>query len=389
MNATARALDHLMRAVGDPVADVQHIGPGHPELARANVLRAAVGVLAKTPDKLPFIAAALRTPEDSGASPRERAHLAAGAAWVSGKPVLAAEKYVAILGSWPHDLLALRLAQSCYFFLGWHAELRAVVESVWPAWKRDAAGFGFVLAMAAFARAENGDVSGAESLGREALERDPACPIGVHALAHAFAESGRSRLGAKWMRDQIAHWGGDSRMRTHNAWHLAMFDAENGDIDSALSILDSWLLPSSVESPLDACDATALLHRLSADGVEDEGRWSRISDAFEHSWTPGFWPYVDLHAALAHLSAGQRARAEHFKKRIDAVALGDDYAAWRAKGITQPGLEALTAWAGSSPEQAARLLSEFGASVSGAGGSRVQLDIFRRLERSVASTATR
>lgn len=387
MSATARALDHLLRAVGDPVADVQHIGPGDPEFAQANVIRAAAGVLAKTPDKLPFIASALRAPEESGASPRERAHLAAAAAWVSGKPVLAAERYVAILGSWPHDLLALRLAQSCYFFLGWHAQLRAVVDSVWSAWKRDAEGFGFVLAMAAFARAENGDVSGAESLGREALRIDPACPIGVHAIAHAFAESGRSRLGAKWMRDQIAHWGGDSRMRTHNAWHMAMFDAENGDIDSALSILDSWLLPS-VESPLDACDATALLHRLSAEAVEDDGRWSRISDAFEQTWTPGFWPYVDLHAGLAHLSAGQRERAERFKKRIDAVALGDDYAAWRAKGITQPGLEALTAWSGSSPEQAARLLAEFGASVSGAGGSRVQLDIFRRLERSVPSTPT-
>ena len=389
MSVTTRALDHLLRAVGDPVAEVQHIGPGHPEFAQANVLRAAAGVLAKTPDKLPFIASALRTAEESGASPRERAHLAAASAWVNGKPVLAAERYVAILGSWPHDLLALRLAQSCYFFLGWQAELRAVVDSVWPAWKSDAEGFRFVLAMAAFAHAENGDVSGAETLGREALKLNPACPIGVHAIAHAFAESGRNRLGAKWMRDQIAHWGGDSRMRTHNAWHLAMFDAENGDIDSALSMLDSWLLPASLNSPLDACDATALLHRLSIDGVEDEGRWSRISDAFEHAWTPGFWPYVDLHAGLAHLSAGQRARAERFRKRIDAVALGDDYAAWRAKGITQPGLEALTAWAGSSPEQAARLLSEFGASVSGAGGSRVQLDIFRRLERSVASTATR
>jgi len=389
MTATARALDHLMRAVGDPMADIRDIGPGHPEFSRARVLRAAAGVLAKTPAMLPVIADALRTTGESAVSAREQAHLAAAAAWLHGKPVLAAESYGSILSRWPHDVLALRLAQSCYFFLGWHTDLRTVVDSVRTLWERDAEGFGFVLAMAAFGHAENGDATGAEALGREALRLNPACPIGVHAMAHAFAESGRNRHGPSWMRDQIAQWGGDSRMRTHNAWHLAMFDADSGNVDSALGILDSWLLPPSMESALDACDATALLHRLSAEGVEDEGRWRRISDAFEHAWTPGFWPYVDLHAGLAHLSAGQRARAERFKARIDAVALGDDYAAWRARRITQPGLEALAAWAGSNHDQAAQLLAEFEPSVNGAGGSRVQLDIFRRLGHEAIATAAR
>ena len=39
------------------------------------------------------------------------------------------------------------------------------------------------LAMAAFAYAENGDAERAEALGREALRRNPACPMGVHAVA--------------------------------------------------------------------------------------------------------------------------------------------------------------------------------------------------------------
>jgi hypothetical protein len=389
MEATTRALDQLLRAVGNPIADIRDIGPGHPEFTRAKLLRAAAGVLAKTPAALPAIADALRATDDSAASPREQTHFAAAAAWLNGKPVLAAETYASILSGWPHDLLALRLAQSCYFFLGWHAELRAVVDAVWPSWKRDDEDFRFVLAMAAFAHAENGDAAGAETLGREALKLNPACPIGLHAIAHAFAESGRSHLGANFMRDQVAHWGGDSRMRTHNAWHLAMFDADSGNVDSALSILDAWLLPPIMDSPLEACDATALLHRLSVEGVEDEGRWTRISDAFEHTWTPGFWPYVDLHAGLAHLSAGQPARAEGFRAKIDAVALGDNYAAWRAKRITQPGLDALSAWAGSNHGQAVQLLAEFGPSVNGAGGSRVQLDIFRRLGREAVSTAAR
>jgi 4-oxalocrotonate tautomerase len=173
-------------------------------------------------------------------------------------------------------------------------------------------------------------------------------------------------------------------MRTHNAWHLAMFDADSGNVASALGILDTWLLPASMTSPLDACDAAALLWRLAADGVEDDGRWRRISDAFERAWTPGFWPYVDLHAGLAHFSAGQAARAKRLMQEVDALALGTDYAAWRARLITQPGLQALAAWAENGYDRAARLFAQLGPFISNAGGSRVQLDIFKSLEREAA-----
>src|SRR5436190_687805 len=192
MKATSLALDHLLRAVGDPVADVHGIHPGHPEFQRAQTIRAGAGVLAKMPDAFPAIAKALRIADDTPLSPETLAHFAAAEAWLSGDPVLAAERYASILARWPHDLLALRLAQSCYFFLGWHDRLCALVDEVLAAWPRDRRGFQFVLAMASFVHAENGDAVYAEALGREALARDPACPLGVHAVAHAIAESGRA-----------------------------------------------------------------------------------------------------------------------------------------------------------------------------------------------------
>ena len=121
----------------------------------------------------------------------------------------------------------------------------------------------------------------------------------------------RHGLLARWPDcRRVAHEpiAGASRMRTHNVWHLAMFEIADGNVASALGILDAWLLPASAQSPLDACDATSLLWRLSTEGVDDEGRWRRISGAFEQALTPGFWPYVDLHAALAHMAAGQKTR---------------------------------------------------------------------------------
>src|SRR5262245_45858565 len=188
MDSTSLALDHFLCVVGDPVADLRDIGPDHPEFDRAQLIRAAVKVLAKSPDALPTLEEVLRKGAGPAASPRTRAHLAAAESWLAGDPVLAAERYVAILRKWPHDLLALRLALSCWFFLGRHDRSCATIDMVMTAWTPDQPGYQALLAMAAFAHAENGDAERAETLGRQALALEPSCPMGVHAVAHAFAE---------------------------------------------------------------------------------------------------------------------------------------------------------------------------------------------------------
>lgn len=183
------------------------------------------------------------------------------------------------------------------------------------------------------------------------------------------------------MREQRAHWESDSRMRTHNAWHLAMFHVEQGNYASAMGILDGWLMPASAQSALDACDATALLWHLHEEGSDDEGRWLRLSDAFERAMTPGFWPFVDLHAAIAHEAAGQRDRLQRLARAVDHVAAASDFAATRARDITQPGLRVLRAWAEGRHGQARELWSELRATLSDGGGSHVQLQLFDAIAR--------
>lgn len=370
MKATSRALDHLLCAVGDPLADLRGIGSEHPEFDRAQTIRAAVGVLAKSPDALPALLGVLNSGVGPGASPRTRAHLAAAQAWLDGDPVLAAERYAAILESWPRDLLALRLVQSCNFFLGRHERVCAVFARSMAAWTKEDPGYPSLLAMASFAYAESGDAARAEALGREALTHDAFCPMAVHAVAHAIADSGRAQSGAQWMREQRGQWHTDSRMCTHNAWHLAMFDVDAGNIGPALAILDRWLLPGSDKSPIEACDATGLLWRLTEQGVPDGGRWRRLSDAFERTLTPGFWSFVDLHATVAHFAAGQQARLLRLVDALGRCAERDDFAGRRARTVTLPGLRALLAGERHS-------LAE-------AGGSRVQLDLFERIGRGSA-----
>jgi hypothetical protein len=382
MLVTTHALDSFLRAAGDPVAELRHVGPGHAEFEQAQLIRIAVGVVAKNPAAFPGIRAAIAAFADVPLSAHTEAHLQAAQAWCSGDPIGAAEAYVSIADRWPDDLVALRLLQSCFFFLGWHERLCKLMDEHLAAWSGDPVGFGFVLAMACFAHAEGGDCEYAESLGRQALAGDPSCPIGVHAVAHAIAASGRSGHGAKWMREQRAHWESDSRMRTHNAWHLAMFHAEQGNYASAMGILDGWLMPASAQSALDACDATALLWHLHDESGDEEGRWLRLSDAFERSMTPGFWPFVDLHAAVAHEAAGQHDRLRRLALGVDHVAAGQDFAAARARSVTQPGLRVLRAWAEGRYGQAHEQWAGLRASLSDCGGSHVQLDLFDAIARS-------
>ncbi len=375
MKTTARAIENLLRATGDPLGEIGHVGPAHPEFNAGLVLRAAAGVIAKVPSALPSIRDALRQIDRSTASPAALGHAAAAEAWAAGDPVLAAERYAAIVAASPSDLLALRLAQSCYFFLGWHDRLAAICDAVVRDWSGSPEGLQFALAMTSFAHAENGDTEYAELIGRRALALDAACPMGVHAVAHAFAESGRHRAGARWMREQHAHWSTESRMRTHNAWHLAMFDLDGGGWESALEILDEWLLPAADASVLDACDATALLWRLDLDGVDTGARWRRVSDAFERT-APGFWPYIDLHAGFAHSLAKQPLRAQQLASAVAVCARGRDYAALRAREITLPGLAVFAAMADGRHDEARPLFARLEPLLAEAGGSRAQLEIF-------------
>jgi hypothetical protein len=373
---TRQATERLLCADGDPLAALHGISADDGDFARAQCIRIGSAVIAKLPSALPRIEEALASLAGRAVAPAERLHLEAGSAWLEGDPLHAIERYSEIVLSAPHDLLALRLALSCCFFVGDHRLSCDIADAALRASRRREAGHGFVLALASFAHAEVGDAEYAEWLGRAALQGDASCPLGVHAVAHALAEAGDSGAGARWMRAQRAQWCVKSRMRTHNAWHLAMFDLDDGRLASAIDILDQCLLPASDRWPLDACDAVALLWRVARAGVDVGSRWTRLSDAFDGFWQPGFWPYVDLHAAVAHGEARKTDRLRELEAGIAACARTGGYAGERARKLTQPALRAVDAWLAGDEEGAARRLAALPGRLREAGGSRAQIGVF-------------
>ena len=375
-----RALDGFLRASEDPVAHIQPMLVEHPDFVMGHMLVASTAIAAKHPSMLPTLRSALDAAQANGvqSTEQERAHCVAARAWVNEQPELAAQYYTAILREWPRDLLALRLAQSCHFFLGNRRALRDVAELVWPFWNAGMPGYEHLLAMMAFGCAEHGDDDWAEARGFQALARQPASPFAIHAVAHALSVRGKFKQGALFMRQHRPNWLTDGRMVAHNLWHAAMFELESGQPARAMKILDECLMPQAARSASNAADATALLWRLALDGADPGARWSLLSDCWAIHASPGYWPFLDLHAAIAFSAAGHELRARSLVQAISARAqqTGPSH---DARVITLSALRTVEAFVAGAYSDVRDILRRLRPTLERIGGSHAQRELFGRM----------
>ncbi len=100
---------------------------------------------------------------------RELLHVLAVQSWADGEWERAVSFLERALLHESRDLLALKVAQDLYFFIGNQLDLRDVVERVFGAWPSDRPGYGYVCGMYAFGLEENGQYEAAEEQARSAL----------------------------------------------------------------------------------------------------------------------------------------------------------------------------------------------------------------------------
>jgi hypothetical protein len=300
-----------LRAAEDAARSVDALLAAHPDSLRAHLLKIAQLVAAKDAASLPALERALRAaaPLEAAAGPQELAHLKAARAWLAREPLRAAQIYTQLVTDGDADALALRLAQSCWYFLGRRMHVRAVAEHALEVWTHEQAGFDAVLAMAAFGAAETNDGARAEELARISLDVEPRSPFAIHALAHALAIQDRAAEGAKTLRELAPQWRVGGRMDGHIGWHLALFDLQTGDGDAALAAFDREQLPAAALDAGGCADATDLLWRLELAGVDLGQRWQALAAAWKRHLKPGFWSFLDLLAGLALQRAGRRDEA--------------------------------------------------------------------------------
>ncbi len=375
-----------------------------PGLVMAHVLRATHCLLAAEAAAEPDLAAALATARAfaTGASVRERLHMAALAKWRDRDFLAAAEAYSELTGQYPRDLLALFAGHHANRLTGRRAALRDDIVAALPAWTPEMPGYGCLLGMLAYGRAENGGHFRAEVHGREAVARCPADAWAVGAVADCLDREGRGADAIAWLVATADDWTVGSSLSRHLWAQLAALHLASGDGAAVMAILDSYVLPPAGAStqagaPATALvDATGLLWRLRLAGHDLTARFAAVADGWDAALSvspaASYFVWNDLHAAMARVGAGRVAAADRH-----LAVLAGRAAASHGRVVAEvavPLVRAIYAFGRGDFALAAELIGRHRAQAHRLGGGQGQLEFLdrtlvaaRRAVPGVAATA--
>ncbi|MDT3440699.1 MULTISPECIES: hypothetical protein [unclassified Pseudofrankia] len=377
-----QAIQDLVSLAGDPVGGAEAAIAADGELALARVFRAYLSLYATTAEggaqasellkPLEVATAGLAGAPAGLAAPREAHHLAAARAWADGDWRAATRALERALLANPRDLLALKVAQDLYFFLGNRHELRDVVARVLPSWPEGDPASGFVQGMYAFGLEENADYRGAEEAARRALARDPKDVWAVHALAHVFEMEGGLASGTSFLTSSAPAWR-DSFFAVHNWWHLGLYLLELGRADDALALYDERIRAARSTEWLDVVDAAALLWRLALYGTDVDARAAALAADISDLMGAPAYIFNDWHAVMTFGLAGDHARAAQVIAANRSLTAPTNRRAAERAGLTL--LTAFSAFSAGEPVAAVDLLIDIRPEANAVGGSHAQRDI--------------
>ncbi len=303
------AIEDLAALAGDPVADAEAAVAADDSLVLGHIYRAYLQLYGTTPEGVAAAGEILKQLDETVMGERELHHLRAARGWVEGNWEATTRSLERALLCHPRDLLALKVAQDLYFFLGNRLELRDTAARVLPAWPRDLPGWGYVQGIYAFGLEENADYRQAEARARAALEHNPKDVWSVHALAHVFEMEGSQRDGVDFLVASAPDWS-PSFFAIHNWWHRGLYHLELGEIDKALALYDGPIRAGRSTEWLDVVDAAALLWRLSLFGADVSGRAERLAADIDDLIGSPVYIFNDWHAVMAFGLAADVRRTE-------------------------------------------------------------------------------
>ena len=136
------AIEDLAALAGDPVADADAAVAADDSLVLGHIYRAYLQLYGTTPEGVAAAGEILKRLDETVMGERELHHLRAARHWAEGDWEATTRALERALLRHPRDLLALKVAQDLYFFLGNRLELRDTAARVLPAWPRDPARLG-------------------------------------------------------------------------------------------------------------------------------------------------------------------------------------------------------------------------------------------------------
>ena len=366
------AIEDLAALAGDPVADADAAVAVDDSLVLGHIYRAYLQLYGTTPEGRAAAGEILKRLDEPVMGERELHHLRAARHWAEGDWEATTRSLERALLCHPRDLLALKVAQDLYFFLGNRLELRDTAARVLPAWPRDRPGWGYVQGIYAFGLEENADYRQAESRARAALDHNPRDVWSVHALAHVFEMEGSQRDGVDFLTASAPCWSA-SFFAIHNWWHRGLYHLELGEIGEALALYDDPIRAGRSTEWLDVVDAAALLWRLSLFGVDVTERAEQLAADIDDLVSSPVYIFNDWHAVMAFGLAGNTERTERVVASNRGLSAPTNAAAAGRAGLAL--LEAFAAFAAGHPDRVIDLLIDIRPRASAVGGSHAQRDV--------------
>jgi tetratricopeptide (TPR) repeat protein len=366
------AIEDLAALAGDPVADAEAAVAADDSLVLGHIYRAYLQLYGTTPEGVAAAGEILKRLDETAMGERELHHLRAARYWVEGNWEATTRSLERALLCHPRDLLALKVAQDLYFFLGNRLELRDTAARVLPAWPRSRPGWGYVQGIYAFGLEENADYRQAETRARAALDHNPKDVWSVHALAHVFEMEGNQRDGADFLTASAPDWS-PSYFAIHNWWHRGLYHLELGEIDQALALYDTPIRAGRSTEWLDVVDAGALLWRLSLFGADVTERAEQLAADIDDLVSGPVYIFNDWHAVMTFGLAGDFLRTERVIASNRHLTAPTNAGAAERAGLAL--LEAFEAFATGRPDRAIDLLIDIRPRANAVGGSHAQRDI--------------
>ena len=357
----------------------------HDESLIVQACAAALWMFSESPAGPPKASAHLDRARRAGlpATAREQGFAQALAHWVAGDVAAATAQHERLAAEHPRDLVALKLGQYHAFNRG---DSPGMLRLAWSA-RGAASDLACWQGMAAFGFEQCHRLDEAEHHARLALAMAAHEPWAEHALAHVMLTDGRFAEGRDFLQRASAPWRGlTSFMRTHNFWHLALFQLELGDDAAALALYDQEVWGIDKTYSQDQVGAVSLLARLELAGVALGERWQDLADHLMPRLSDQVQPFLDLQYLYGLARAG-RPEADTLLaniRRHAEQAPAASRAAWQqvavpaalglrlhAQGLARP---AAASWA-----EAAHALGSAMPRLARIGGSHAQRDLFEQL----------
>jgi len=369
------AVEGLLSLHGEPVAAAEAAVAADDDLVLGHILLAYFS-LYRTSGAGVRAAEEILAPLDSGGGgtlgEREILHLRAARSWAAGDWDEAAHSLERALLHDSQDLLALKVAQDLYFFLGKTRDLQSVVTRVLRAWPAQKQGWGYVQGMYAFGLEENGDYAQAELFARAALHHNRRDVWANHALAHVFEMEGRIDEGIRFLSESVPNWS-SSFFAVHTWWHQALYHLERAEYDAALSLYDGPIRGLRSLEWVNLIDAASLLWRLALCGVDVRDRSVALAADVTQVIDSPTYVFNDWHAVMAFGLAGRVDLDEQLLSGNRRQAVGTNRAVAAEAGIAL--LEGFSSFAAGRFQRAIDELTDVRSCAHVVGGSNAQRDV--------------